>query len=109
MDELGFDFNDAVPWFQDQQIDRYVLVRLTPEQAERLVIEMAIAVRRCYITDQLLTESSAALGFQQSEVLASKLPDPGSTMAGDFGEILGYFYQSTKELPAIAVGVKKWL
>lgn len=108
MDELGFDFNEAATWFQHQQDHPYVLVKLTPEQAERLAVEMAIAVRRCYITDQLLTESSAATGLQQPVILASKLPDPGSTMAGDFGEILGYFYQSTKELPAIAVGVKKW-
>jgi hypothetical protein len=108
MDELGFDFNIAVAWFLHQQEQPYVLVKLTAEQAEQLVSDTAIAVRRCYITDQLLTEASAASGLTQSEVLASRLPDSGSIMAGDFGEILGYFYQSTKELPKFAIGAKKW-
>ena len=108
MDELGFDFNNAVAWFLHQQEQPYALVKLTAEQTEQLVSDTATAVRRCYISDQLLIEASAASGLAQSEVLASRLPDPGSTMAGDFGEILGYFYQSTKALPEFAVGVKKW-
>jgi hypothetical protein len=29
-------------------------------------------------------------------------------MAGDFGEILCYFYQSAKELPSVTVAPKKW-
>jgi len=108
MDELGFDFTKAVAWFQHQQDQPYALVRLSPEQAAQLADEMAVAVRRCYITDELLANRATALGLQQSEILASRFPDPGSTMAGDFGEILCYFYQSVKELPAYAVGVKKW-
>lgn len=107
MDELGFDFNIAVAWFQHRQDQPYVLVSLTPGQTDQLIGEIAVAVRRCYITDQLLTERAAALGIQQSDVLAARLPDPGSTMAGDFGEIVCYLYQSTKELPAFAIGVKK--
>ncbi|MBM4291364.1 MAG: DUF1837 domain-containing protein, partial [Deltaproteobacteria bacterium] len=34
--------------------------------------------------------------------------EPGATMAGDFGEILVYLYQSVRELPVEALGVKKW-
>lgn len=108
MDELGFDFNDAVAWFQHRQDHPYVLVRLTPEQTQELQNQTTAALRRCYISDQLLTDQATVLGLQQSEVLSSRLPDPGSTMAGDFGEILCYFYQSAKELPACAIGVKKW-
>lgn len=96
MDELGFDFNNAI-----------ALLKLNAGQVEQLVCDPAIAVRRCYITDQLLTEVSSASGLTQFEVLASRLPDPGSTMAGDFGEILGYFYQSIKELPEFANSAKK--
>lgn len=108
MDELGFDFNTAAAWFQHQQDYPYVLVRLTEQQATQLVNEMAAAVRRCYITDDLLLSQAAYSGYPQSEVLASRLPDPGATMAGDFGEILCYLYQSAKELPLVAVGAKKW-
>lgn len=108
MDELGFDFNNAIAWFHHQQNQPYALVRLTEEQVGQLLGEAGVAVRRCYITDQKLIDSSTASGITEAQVLASRLPDPGSTMAGDFGEILGYFYQSTKELPEFAIGTKKW-
>lgn len=108
MDELGFDFNTSIGWFPHQQEQPYVLVRLTPEQAQQLGADLAIAVRRCYITDAVLTQRSNELGIPQGDILASKLPDPGSTMAGDFGELLCYIYQSTKELPGTAIGAKKW-
>lgn len=108
MDELGFDFKTAATWFQHQQDQPFALVKLTSAQTNELASEISVAVRRCYITDELLTQRAVALGIQQSEILASRLPDKGSTMAGDFGEILCYFYQSTKGLPAFAIGAKKW-
>lgn len=108
MDELGFDFNNAVEWFQHQQDQPYALVQLSREQLDQLLANTQTAVRRCYITDQLLSDSATQTGLLQADVLASRLPDHGSTMAGDFGEILGYLYQSTKQLPEFAIGAKKW-
>lgn len=108
MDELGFDFNTSIGWFPHQQEQPYVLVRLTTAQAQQLAEDLAVAVRRCYITDGLLTQRADALGIPQTDILGSKLPDPGATMAGDFGELLCYVYQSTKELPGEAIGAKKW-
>lgn len=108
MDELQFDFTTAVAWFEHQQDQPFVLVRLNAHQATELANSIAIPMRRCYITDQSLVTRAAQTGLLQAEILASKLPDPGSTMAGDFGEVLCYFYQSTKELPAFAIGPKKW-
>lgn len=108
MDELGFDFNNSISWFQHEQEHPFTIVRLTSAQVEQLKTEMIAPLRRCYITDELLTQSAGNCGLTQSEVLAARLPDPGSTMAGDFGEILCYFYQSTKELPGFAIGAKKW-
>lgn len=108
MDELGFDFNNSIAWFEHQQDQPYVLVRLNAQQAAQLTTDISVSMRRCYIADHLLTTRAAETGLPQAEILASKLPDPGSTMAGDFGEILCYFYQSTKELPAFAIGPKKW-
>jgi hypothetical protein len=108
MDELGFDFSTAATWFQHQQDHPFALVRLTTAQTAQLAGQIAVSVRRCYITDQQLTQSATTHGIQQAEVLASRMPDPGSTMAGDFGEILCYFYQSTKGLPAFSIGAKKW-
>lgn len=108
MDELGYDFNNAIAWFHHQQSHPFALVRLTSEQVVQLIGETGSAVRRCYINDETLKNSSAASGLSMVQVLASRLPEPGSTMAGDFGEILGYFYQSTQALPKFAIGTKKW-
>lgn len=108
MDEIGFDFHTAVAWFQSQQDYPYVLVKLTQDHVDEILDELAVPLRRCYITDEQLSEWSVKSESSKSEILASKLPDPGSTMAGDFGEVLCYFYQSTHELPAFAIGVKKW-
>jgi hypothetical protein len=108
MDELGFDFATSMAWFNHEQDEPYVLVKLTTQQAQQLSGEMAISMRRCYIADSLLVRRAIELGIDQSEILASKLPDQGSTMAGDFGEVLCYFYQSTKEMPVHAIGAKKW-
>lgn len=49
-----------------------------------------------------------ATGASKADLIAARLPDAGSTMAGDFGEILVYLYQASKEHPARALGPKKW-
>lgn len=108
MDELDFDFNISVPWFTHQQDQPYVLIQLNQQQTNQLVDEIADAIRRCYITDDLLKQRAVVTNLPQTEILQSKLPDTGSTMAGDFGEVFCYLYQSTKELPGFAIGVKKW-
>jgi hypothetical protein len=108
MDDLGFDFGNAVPWFPHEQEQPYVLVRMTAEQVALLEAAMAEPLRRCYITDEVLQDAADRHGLALSDVLASKLPDAGATMAGDFGEVLGYFYQSAMEYPGNAIGPKKW-
>jgi Cap4 SAVED domain len=108
MDDLGFDFAHAAVWFPHEQEQPYILVKISTQHAQQLIASMGIPLRRCYITDAVLANSAERHGVPQSTVLRAKLPDPGSTMAGDFGEVLCYFYQSTKELPAEAIGAKKW-
>lgn len=108
MDDLGFDFTHALGWFPHHQDQPYVHVKMSPLHAQQLATLMGVPLRRCYITDSDLAHNADRLQIPQSEVLRSKLPDPGSTMAGDFGEVLCYFYHSAKELPANAIGPKKW-
>ena len=108
MDDLGFDFGNAAPWFPHEQEQPYVLVRMTAQHVTLLEAAMTLPLRRCYITDGVLQAAAARHGLTLSEVLAGKLPDVGSTMAGDFGEVLGYFYQSAKEFPIVAIAPKKW-
>ena len=116
MDDLGFAITNAVPWFTHDQEAPYVLIRVSGEHAKVWSEALAVAFRRCYVTDDALHERSVALAAElkaepdalKAQVLASKLPDPGSTMAGDFGELLAYIYQAAKEHPRVAFGPKKW-
>ncbi len=108
MDELGFDFSNAVAWFPHDQDQPYVLVKVSAESVAQLIETMGIPLRRCYVTDATLTQAALQHGVSQAEILRAKLPDPGSIMSGDFGEVLVYFYQAAKELPASAIVPKKW-
>lgn len=108
MDELGFDFGDAVAWFPQDQDQPYVLVRMSAQSVAQLAASMAVPLRRCYITDAAIDQAVQQHGESRANLVRSVLPDAGSTMSGDFGEILGYFYQAVRELPANAVGPKKW-
>lgn len=107
-DDLGFDFARAAPWFHHEKDDPYVLVRVSDEHASSWADILGVAVRRCYVSDSIVNERAAALGVNKEEIIAAKLPDPGATMAGDFGEILVYFYQGVSALPAAALGPVKW-
>jgi hypothetical protein len=106
--ELGLDIATVLSWFCHEQEQPYVLVRVSDEHVKGWASELGLAVRRCYLSDALLDERAKALGKSPLAIIAARLPDAGSTMAGDFGEILVYFYQAAKEHPAAAIGPKKW-
>jgi hypothetical protein len=108
MDELGFDFADAVAWFPHDQEQPYVLVRISAQNVAQLTASMGVPLRRCYITDVALNQAAALHQLPRADVLRMYLPDAGAIMSGDFGEVLGYFYQAARELPADAIGPKKW-
>jgi len=108
MDDLGIDFVDAAPWFAHEQDHPYVLIRVTPENLALLAARIGEPLRRCYITDAELNAAAQRHNLPRAEIVASRMPDAGSTMSGDFGEVLGYFYQATQALPIEAIGPKKW-
>lgn len=108
MDDLGINFVDAVPWFEHEQDHPYVLIRVTPANLALLAARLGEPLRRCYISDAELEAAVLRTKLTRAEIVASRLPDAGATMSGDFGEVLGYFYQSTQALPAEAIGPKKW-
>lgn len=107
-DDLGFDFARAAPWFPHDQERPYVLVRVSDEHAKSWADMLGLAVRRCYVSDSIVTVKAKEHGVDETEIIAARMPDAGATMAGDFGEILVYLYQSAKELPIAAFGPKKW-
>ena len=116
MDDLGFEITDAIEWFVPDMENPFVLVRVREEHARTWIEVLFSPFRRCYITDEVLCDRAAKVAEEcgqpaeklRAKVLQSKLPDPGSTMAGDFGELLVYLYQAAKEHPRLAFGPKKW-
>ena len=108
MEDLGFNIESALTWFPHTQDAPYVLVRVAAEHATAWSTALGIAVRRCYVSDLVIQAQAAALGVPEAEIIAAALPDRGSTMSGDFGEILVYFYQASRELPEEAIGPRKW-
>jgi hypothetical protein len=108
MEDLQFNIGDTLAWFAHQCENPYVLVRVTDAQAATWGTALGVAIRQCYITDDLLQQSAAKHGMTKAQVLATKLPDAGAVMSGDFGEILVYFYQSANAYPEPTFGPKKW-
>lgn len=107
-DDLDFDFATAAPWFPHEKDDPYVLVRVNEAHAKAWAAALGMPVRRCFVTDSIVSAQSATLKVSAKNVIAAALPDPGPVMSGDFGELLVYFYQSAKELPTAVFGPKKW-
>jgi hypothetical protein len=108
MDELGLDLNEIEPWFEEIQNVPFVLVRVPQEYASDWSNILSLPVRRCYVADSNLSDRSTRSGIPISQLIASKLPDPSSTMAGDFGEILVFIYHSVTVSGTKLIGPKKW-
>lgn len=105
-DDLGFDFTRAAPWFPHSKEKPYVLVRVSDEHAKSWADALGLTVRRCYVSDSIVTAKAKEHSVEKTEIVAARLPDAGATMAGDFGEILVYLYQGAKD--STSFGPKKW-
>lgn len=108
IDELGLNLSDVALWFAHEQDAPYVLVEVSQAHCNAWAAELGMPVRRCYVSDAVLAVRANKTGLSVAELIAARLPDAGSTMAGDFGEILVYMYQSAMELPKKVIGPKKW-
>ena len=108
MNDLGLNLQHVRAWFEHEQDAPYILVRVSEEHAKAIGVALPVALRRCYIADPPLSQGSATPTVSQLDIIASKLPDAGSTMAGDFGEILVYLYQGTREHASVPLSVTKW-
>jgi hypothetical protein len=62
---------------------------------------------RCYTTIEYLKQRTTKTGMTASSLLANFLPDNGSVMSGDFGEILALFFLSSEQLDKTKL-IKKW-
>ena len=61
----------------------------------------------CYITQATLRERIKTTALSASEILTNKLPDTGSVMSGDFGEIFALFFLGSQRPEKVAL-IKNW-
>lgn len=106
MDDLKLDLAEVSSWFETHQDNPFVLVHISAAALPRVVRHLPGIVRRCYILDDSARQNAERIGRPVSEVVASRLPDAGSVMSGDFGEIIAYLHRSAM-VPG-AIGPKKW-
>lgn len=100
---------DAVePWFAVEPQVAYTRVAVAAEYAATWGEILRDAVRRCYISDAQLAEGAHTANTTLAEIVAALLPDPGSVMSGDFGEIVGYIYLASREATTAVIGPKRW-
>jgi len=86
------------------------ILKLQPKERDAFLSKLPNKYRKCYITDQKIEEllSRHNGNISAKKIIQSKIPDPGSVMAGDFGEITAYFILKGKYLPIKLFGPKKW-
>lgn len=108
MDDLGLEARVVAQWFAEEDNDAYRLVQVSQEDAEEIRASLPEALRRCYISDTRLEERATDQELPRAAIVQAVLPDRGSIMAGDFGEVLSFIYQAASALPETALGPKKW-
>ncbi len=108
MNELGLQTETVVPWFTIEQAQQYTRVSVPTEHAATWDDVLCDAVRRCYISDEKLAARAQATHSTPADILAAVLPDAGSVMSGDFGEIVAYIYLASREQGTATIGPKRW-
>lgn len=81
---------------------------LREKERVALINFLTASLPECYITKAKLRERIKVTGKSASELLANKVPDPGSVMSGDFGEIFTLFFLGSERDEKVAL-IKKWL
>lgn len=104
----GLDSDEVLRWFVSEKTTSCTLLKVDSETSKSLAAVMGLAVRRCYISDEAVRKHAIENGLTQEEIIAAALPDPGPVMAGDFGELLTYAYQSAGLRDVENVGFVKW-
>lgn len=106
--ELELDFEAFAEVFSTTQNTPFTVIEIDVEQAAMLADRLGVPVRRCYISDPTLRVRVAETSVSARLIVGSKLPDRGSTMAGDFGEILAALFHAASEHPGVVLDPKKW-
>lgn len=96
--------------FFEKTNNGYLILKLKAEQRDAFLSIIPQEYRKCYITDKKIEEllSTHSGKVSAKKIIQSKIPDPGSVMAGEFGEITAYFVLMGKYLPLKLFAPKKW-
>ncbi len=108
MRELAFDYGAVRDLFSDIEHEDVAVFEIPAASSSAIAEQLGVAVRRCYISDASVATRANVTGRLPSEIVAARLPDKGSTMAGDFGEILTAIFQAAREHPLELLDAKKW-
>ena len=99
------------PWFLDHSKPQgaiEVRAHVLDDTNGRLLEDFLVrTIPHCYITPNDIVARVNETGLSVSEIVQNKLPDPGSVMAGDFGEILTLFYLGSDKSDAVKK-LRKW-
>jgi len=108
MRDLGLDPESFIGVATSSEQSDYVLVRMSAGFAAKLSPELGVAFRRCYVTDGAIDQRAKETGATRREIVQVKLPDRGSVMAGDFGEILTSLVQAVEDHGGELLDPRKW-
>lgn len=108
MRELALDYGALGALFRAIDDGEIAIFEIPAAGASTLAHQLGVAVRRCYISDASIDARAKATGRPPHDVVAARLPDRGSTMAGDFGEILTSIFHAAREHPSELFDAKKW-
>jgi hypothetical protein len=80
---------------------------LSDDSAQLLEDYLVDRLSSCYISQERLEERAAQTGLAFSELIANKIPDRGSVMSGDFGEIFTLYFLDSQYEDDLDL-IKKW-
>jgi hypothetical protein len=108
---MPIDENDLVSWFEDYDLpDDSISVRthvVKQDDVSKFEDFMVREIPSCYLSSYDLDDQIRRTGLNAKALIENKMPDRGSVMAGDFGEILTLFYLSG-DIDEMARKIKKW-
>lgn len=108
MQNLDIDLTLAKALFVSVQDDPYVMIEVSDEAALELVKILPSPFRQLYVSDDELDRVHLSSQIPKNDLVKLKLPDPGATMSGDFGEMLTAVMQGALAHPLEIIDSKKW-
>lgn len=108
MKELGLDLAEVRTFFNEACSKPYVLVAIAEDRVAEWTELLGVPARRCYISDGQLKSTVDDKGHSYQTVVQAVIPDEGSVMAGDYGEIVTAFYLAACAHPVEVLEPKMW-